>query len=1024
LSLFPFIVSSQSIHEQINEVISNNPSSRAWDLNSYLWSYSKCKLEEKSKRLLDFETMEHWQGLGEYLAVTNDGKYFAYSIVKGNYHNDLFGKFDSLVIQSTEDNTSRWVFSTTKPGFFSPNNEQYVFQTKERTLCFLQLNDNRCQYTDPVASYKVHNKNGWIAWQLKNVVAELVLHNLTTGEEKRISGITEYQFDKSGKWLSCEKNCADGTKELLLVQLFSGVEKRFSGVVNYSMAASGIAMLLNTRKEIDGKVMTELRYINLQEDVAAKNILSTTNRSVAISSISMNALGNQVVFALQDSSNVAKGVSIWYYEEGMDTATVKVTNETNGIPHQFLIQPLVSFTDDDRYIQFILRQNSNSINHQLETVQLEVWSYKDKYIPSAITNNRRNLVKAIIGLNSQTVIPLEKEGRTLYGLHKDFAIVKKLSQETHGDRFWEDGYNEDSIWLVSLISGKHYLIPTKCDGRNNSIWFSPRGKYVVYFDRKRGGQYFSYDLQSKKEHSISASVIPDEFGYVSPNHYNVLSEIPNGIAAWLQNEEGVLVYGQHDIWLLDLAGKNKAINITNGYGRSHNIVFSIFRSERLSLTQDKIPVFKKEDTLLLQSFYTIEKYNGFYFSTMDKARDPKLLFVGPYFYSLIRGCHNLALSNNGHIPIRAKDTSIWLVQRQSATEAPNYFKTTDFKSFVKLTDFNPHAKYNWLTQELHTYQLPDGKYGQGLLYKPANFDSSKKYPVLIIFYQTFSTNLYQFRVPSLNRTVITPGESPIWFLNNGYLVFTPDIYVTPLQYGPTAYNVIEGVVKYLKQLPFVDSNKLGCGSHSWSAKLGAYVFTHSSSFAATAISEGFLYANPVNMALSHRNGVSRLEDVEKRQGYGSLWQSKDLWLDQTTVLHVDKAESPLLLLCNKESSADYQDQTLQFFTALRRLEKKVWWLKYEKGDHTLNDADEMKDFTIRYTQYFDHFLKEAPAPRWMTQGMAARENGIASSYELDPSGSCEISAKNMCSICHKWNEKYLQDPMMFKKPISEWKIEK
>src|SRR5690606_36639458 len=128
----------------------------------------------------------------------------------------------------------------------------------------------------------------------------------------------------------------------------------------------------------------------------------------------------------------------------------------------------------------------------------------------------------------------------------------------------------------------------------------------------------------------------------------------------------------------------------------------------------------------------------------------------------------------------------------------------------------------------------------------------------------YSPNLYQFRVPSLNRTAITPGESPAWFLSNGYLVFAPDMYVAPLAYGPTAFKVIEGAARYLKQLPFVDSNKMGCGSHSWSAKIGYYIFMHSQTYAAIVISEAFDYGNIIYTALSTRlSGVSNLETIEK-----------------------------------------------------------------------------------------------------------------------------------------------------------------
>ncbi len=57
------------------------------------------------------------------------------------------------------------------------------------------------------------------------------------------------------------------------------------------------------------------------------------------------------------------------------------------------------------------------------------------------------------------------------------------------------------------------------------------------------------------------------------------------------------------------------------------------------------------------------------------------------------------------------------------------------------------------------------------------------------------------------------------------------------------------------------------------------------------------------------------------------------------------------------------------------------------------------DYTIRMTQFFDHYLKGMPAPKWMTEGVPAKLKGIETRYELDPSGSCGDN----CSICRKKN---------------------
>jgi hypothetical protein len=150
---------------------------------------------------------------------------------------------------------------------------------------------------------------------------------------------------------------------------------------------------------------------------------------------------------------------------------------------------------------------------------------------------------------------------------------------------------------------------------------------------------------------------------------------------------------------------------------------------------------------------------------------------------------------------------------------------------------------------------------------------------------------------------------------------------------------------------------------------------------------------------------------------GNIWQNKAKWIDHIAPLQADNAKSPFLLFHNKKDGDDVR-LAVELFIAFRRLEKKVWWLQYDNGAHSVygNDA---RDFTIRYTQFFDHYLKCAPPPRWMTQGIRASMKGIETGYELDPAGNCAMKGKNECKVCNKCNEQYRRNPEMFSKPTSE-----
>jgi hypothetical protein len=113
---------------------------------------------------------------------------------------------------------------------------------------------------------------------------------------------------------------------------------------------------------------------------------------------------------------------------------------------------------------------------------------------------------------------------------------------------------------------------------------------------------------------------------------------------------------------------------------------------------------------------------------------------------------------------------------------------------------------------------------------------------------------------------------------------------------------------------------------------------------------------------------------------------------------------------------------MELFTALRRLDKKVWMLQYDHGLHGLDLIKDRIDFTIRMTQFFDHYLKDAIAPKWMTQGIPAGMKGLETGYEPDPQGRCSVKGENECLVCDKWNIQYKRFPNIFNLPPNEWRL--
>jgi dipeptidyl aminopeptidase/acylaminoacyl peptidase len=115
----------------------------------------------------------------------------------------------------------------------------------------------------------------------------------------------------------------------------------------------------------------------------------------------------------------------------------------------------------------------------------------------------------------------------------------------------------------------------------------------------------------------------------------------------------------------------------------------------------------------------------------------------------------------------------------------------------------------------------------------------------------------------------------------------------------------------------------------------------------------------------------------------SMWQDSAAYIWQSPVIMTDRIQTPLLMLHNKEDMITPFAQSIELFTAMRRLGKRCWLLQYDNEQHTLMQRENQQDFTIRLEQFYNHYLKGMDAPNWMTRGVAAKDKGIISGLEID-----------------------------------------
>ena len=95
----------------------------------------------------------------------------------------------------------------------------------------------------------------------------------------------------------------------------------------------------------------------------------------------------------------------------------------------------------------------------------------------------------------------------------------------------------------------------------------------------------------------------------------------------------------------------------------------------------------------------------------------------------------------------------------------------------------------------------------------------------------------------------------------------------------------------------------------------------------------------------------------------------ELYRFESALTHAKDAPAPFLIMHGTADPTVSFSEGMNFYNALRYNNKSAVMLAYPGEGHGLRGMANRKDLTIRYFEFFDHYLKGAPAPKWMTEGV-------------------------------------------------------
>jgi dipeptidyl aminopeptidase/acylaminoacyl peptidase len=918
------------------------------------------------KKPLDHTVYDSWQSVSSPY-ISKSGKFVLFQVVPQEGDNQLFlkTKENKELIQIPRGyngkltDTENHLLSLVKAPFAVTREAKIKKKKAEElpkdSLAIYNLTTSSLVKFAQVKSYKIADQNN-------NFVSFLF--------DKEIN---EKSDSKTATDAPSAKKSSDKKKKtvatLALYDLNSGDSVQFSSVDQYEWNKNGSKIVFSKKTESKDSLSKD-SGVYLYE-IATKKLKKISNGKGNYKNFKFDESGNQLAY-LGDLSNekaLLKNYNLYYYTNGIDTAQYLATKTSNGIPKNWAVSGDgdIRFSKNGEKLFFgiapIPRVKDTTLV-DFEHAKVDVWNWQDDYLqPMQLVNLKKDLARNFLAVTypkyNRNIIPLTDQTFNSTSLTPDGNEEYILARTDFGKRIasqWE-GSTRDDIYLVSTKTGNKELILSNFSG--NAI-LSPDAKYIVYFDQDKGS-WNSYQVSSKKK-TVLNDGIPASFA--DEENDMPTSAQGYGMAAWSPDFKGIYVNSRYDIWYFNLDGSNKSI-LTNGYGAASQTTFRYLPLKREEDREQATTLDYKKGGFLT-SFDNKTKESGFY-QFKGQHNDPKSLLVAAKTFKNISS---------------SADQQTILYSKEDYINSPNiYTNTIKFKDELQLSNINQQqANYNWGTAELVHWTTPEGNQAEGILYKPENFDPAKKYPIIAYFYEKLSDGLYTYQPPAP-----TPSRLNIpYFVSNEYLVFAPNISYKTGHPGKSAEEYINSGMRYLAQNAWVDSTKMGIQGQSWGGYQVAHLITRTNMYAAAWTGAPVVNMTSAYGGIRWQTGMSRqfqYEHTQSRIGK-TLWEAPELYIENSPLFHLDKVKTPVVIMANDNDGAVPWYQGIEMFTALRRLNKPVWMLNYNGDEHNLMLRQNRKDIQIREQQFFDHFLKGAPAPAWMKKGVPATEKGIDWGFEL------------------------------------------
>ncbi len=909
------------------------------------------------KKQIDYQAYNSWKKL-EKQQISPNGTWISYEInpLKGdNYlylYNKKLEKLDSTlrgkdaVLSFNED----FLVYKLVPGYDTLRNCELNKIDKKKwpkdTLCIRVFKNDSLIKIPKLKSFSVSKESGLLGY-------------LTEKSDKKTETKKKKWFQKKRK---PEKELSSDGTPFFVFNSQQGEVLKEKNITEFTISKKGnyVAYIEHQKDKIDSCKLILFDARNQTK----KTLLSA---KTAIQLPEWNESETKIAFLFSSDTSKTKQFELALID--LNSMKMSFFGDTNqsffGKEHGISEYRKPLFTEDENYLFFgkynRVKPEKKDTLLESEKPKLDIWHYQDETIqPQQLVNLKRDEKKnylCVLNLKTNDLIQLSNDTLDVSPTSKmkGFFLLARSNEKYKIETQWSlpsrtDYYRINLNGNVDLIKNGVYYAGS----------LSPTGRYFSYFNPDLH-EHHLIDLNLKTDKCIS-SYSDKAVNWAEDVNGMPMKAGPIGEIGYTVNEQGLLLRSEFDIWSYDIA-KHELTCLTEFEGEKTQTRF-----EPNFWSDDSVYI--DFNNMYIKGFNTKSKSESiFQFIKNENHIDFKQVYSGDF---------SIVLS------ARSKNKGTILLRKASVSQYPELtLISNDWKSEKEISKTNPQQNdYIWSSVELIKWKSYSGIELEGLIYKPTDFDSTTKYPLLIYYYELNSDELHAHYPPRPTASIIHPTE----YASAGYVVFIPDIRYKPGYPARGAYDCIMSGTDYvLNKYSNIDSTKMGLQGQSWGGYQSAQLITMTKRYAAA------MAGAPVGNMFSAYGGIRwgsglnrqfQYESTQSRIGK-TIWEAPELYVENSPIFHLPKVSTPLLIMHNDQDGAVPWYQGIEIYTGLRRLRKPCWMLNYNGDDHNLTKLANKIDLSIRMRQFFDHYLLGKPIPIWMSEGLPAIDKGKKLNYELD-----------------------------------------